>query len=163
MEYVLGILLIAGFFGFSWLQGRMRTGVNRALNKSNHQKGQQLLRRPLTLTAPAMPADRVIDSVITELNVFDQVSTVKQRVWTTRVGPTRLRVEYGNKLLTAWAIDVLSTDHAEEGVSVVVTTLHATEVDGVVPGARELGLTHDRIRSAVHKLHERQHDTDGAS
>lgn len=72
-----------------------------------------------------------------------------------------LRIAFGNKLFTGWAVGLVALDMGEDGVLVRTEHLEATEVDGVVPGMRELGLVNDRVRSAVARL--QQSVVDGAA
>lgn len=157
MEYVIGIILIAGFAGFIWLQGAARKGLNRALHRNQHQLGQRLLNETLSLTVPPMPVAEVIDAIIAELNVYDEAIIAKQRAYVTRVDAGTASVAHGNKMFTNWQVAILANAGEAGKVTVLLTMVEAMEVDGVVQATRELSLVHDRVKSAVAKL-QRQLD-----
>lgn len=160
MEYLLGIALLAAIFGFLWLKKKAVIGINRAVHKKEHEQAGRLL-QPLVLTAPPMAPARVVDEILAELKVFDTPVAMKHRAHAARVDPGTLRIAFGNKMFTGWALGLMALDRGEDGVHVRVAPLEATEVDGVVPGMRELGLVHERIRSAVARLE--QSVADGAA
>lgn len=156
MDVVLGILgllvLIGIFWAFSWLRDRTVAGINRTVHGKAHREGDRLAREHISITAPPMPTKNVLDAIVAELNVFDGAPVVGHKAYLKDRNDSGVVVSFGNKLFTAWAIGILVNDDAEDGVKVFTTTLQATEVDGVMPGARELGLVHERVRSAVTKL-----------
>ncbi len=159
MEYVVVGALIAGFIGFVWLQGAAQKGLNRAFQHKQHKMGQQLLRETLALTMPAMPVSAAMDAIIAELNVFDDPGTLKHRAYVTRVDTGSATIAHGNRMFTNWTVGILVTPLDSGKVKVLLTPVNAMEVDGVVQGARELGLVHERVKAAVAKL---QHQMDGA-
>lgn len=160
MEYLLVIGFLAVLFGYAWLKKKAVIGINRAIHKKEHQQATQLL-RPQVLTAPPMAPASVVDEILTELQVFDGPVAMKHRAYATREKPGMLRIAFGNKLFTGWAVGLVALDMGEDGVLVRTEHLEATEVDGVVPGMRELGLVNDRVRSAVARL--QQSVADGAA
>lgn len=153
MEFLLVIGFFAAIFGFAWLRKKAVIGVNRAIHKKEHEQAARLL-RPSELTAPPMAPADLVDEILAELQVFDTPVAMKHRAYATRVNPSTLRIAFGNKLFTGWALALMAFDMGEDGLRVRIEHLEATEVDGVVPGMRELGLVHDRVRSAVARLQQ---------
>lgn len=163
MEYLIIVAFIGAVICWAWLRNRMQSGLNRAINKKKHEQGQRLTRETFTVQAPAMEASLVIDGIVKRLNIFDTVAVVTHRAYYTRISPELLQIFFGNKMLTGWSLSVRALTATDETVSIIVSPVGATEVDGVIPGARELGLVHERIKSAVKSLHQERTRGEGVS
>lgn len=143
---LVGRWLLTKGFDTAWSAG------NRAVHKREHAEGQRLVKQVVSVTAPPMRARRVIDAIDAELNVFEEAPMLGHRAYATRVDAGTLRVDFGNKLFTGWTVAIVTTGDPSEGVTVTAKVVDGTEVDGVMPGSRELGLVFDRVKSAVEKL-----------
>lgn len=152
MEFLILVGFIALVIGYGWLRGQMVKGLNRSVfERSKHQQGRRLLEDTFVLSVPAGAQDSVIDAVIAELKVYDEPALMA-RAYATRMDSTSAAVSHGNKMVTNWRIAILVDESKDGALDVLVTTVDATQTDGVVQGIRELQLVHDRIRSAIAKL-----------